>query len=44
MKSMIPPPQPLPPSNFNFQFPPPPPTFQLFGSHVMTKEKKEEEK
>ena len=32
----------------NFQFPPPPPTFpstdQLFGSHVMKKEKKEEEK
>ena len=46
----VPPPQPPPPSNYNFQFPPPPPsptfpsTDQLFGSQVMTKEVKEEEK
>ena len=46
----VPPPQSPPLSNFNFKFlpPPPPPTFpsidQLFGSHVMTKEKKEDEK
>ena len=46
----VPSPQPPPPTNYNFQFPPPPPsptfpsTDQLFGSHVMTKEVKEEEK
>ena len=43
----VPPPQPTkpPPSNFNLPPPPPfPPTDPLFGSHVMTKERKEEEK
>ena len=51
LQQYVQPPQPLqpPPGNFNFPPPPPPPlpfpsTNHLFGSHVMTKEKKEEEK